>query len=101
MADYFNRGKQATCRLALHGGRLHWHGYHPPQDASARGVVAKWILLVIAAATFGVLAWAIVVTYVFAAAAALMAWDFILKARRLVNHARPAARSCRYGNPTP
>jgi hypothetical protein len=47
--------------------------------------VLKWLLLVAAVATFGVLAWAIVVTYVLAAAAALMAWDFIVKARRLVS----------------
>jgi hypothetical protein len=47
-------------------------------------IVLKWVLLAVAFATFGVLAWALVVTYVFAATAALMASDFIVKARRRV-----------------
>ncbi|HTB66756.1 MAG TPA: hypothetical protein VK727_11030 [Steroidobacteraceae bacterium] len=55
----------------------------PPVEDSVTSVL-KWVLLVLAVAPFGVLAWAIVVTYVFAAAAALMAWDFIVKARRRV-----------------
>jgi hypothetical protein len=45
-------------------------------------IVLKWVLLAVALATFGVVAWALVVTYVFAAAAALMAWDFIGKVRQ-------------------
>jgi hypothetical protein len=45
-------------------------------------IVLKWVLLALAFATFGVLAWALVVTYVFAAAAALMARDFIGKVRQ-------------------
>ena len=45
-------------------------------------ILLKWALLAVAGATFGVLAWAIVVTYVFAAAAALMARDFIGKVRQ-------------------
>jgi hypothetical protein len=57
------------------------HSSDPPVEDLV-SIVLKWVLLAVALATFGVVAWALVVTYVFAAAAALMAWDFIGKVRQ-------------------